>query len=129
MPGSTNPHAWMSPLNAKVYVDNMADAFGELDPEHAEDFAANADAYKAELDVLQKTLTTELATLLEDHRALVTCEGAFSYLARDAGMTEQYLWAVNAEQQATPARSPAPSPSSGRSASCVFSGRRAPASR
>ena len=32
----------------------------------------------------------------------MTCEGAFSYLARDAGLTEQYLWAVNAEQQATP---------------------------
>lgn len=32
----------------------------------------------------------------------MTCEGAFSYLARDAGLTEKYIWAVNAEQQATP---------------------------
>ena len=100
--GRDNPHAWMSPLNAKVYVDNMVEAFSELDPEHADDFAANAADYKAELDLLQATLTNELATLDQDHRALVTCEGAFSYLARDAGMTEQYLWAVNAEQQATP---------------------------
>ena len=100
--GRDNPHAWMSPVNAKVYVDNMVEAFSELDPEHAEDFAANAAAYKADLDLLQTKLTTELATLPADHRALVTCEGAFSYLARDAGMTEQYLWAVNAEQQATP---------------------------
>ncbi len=35
-------------------------------------------------------------------RALVSCEGAFSYLARDAGLTEKYIWPVNAEQQATP---------------------------
>ena len=35
-------------------------------------------------------------------RALVTCEGAFSYLARDTGLTEKYIWPVNAEQQATP---------------------------
>ena len=34
----------------------------------------------------------------------MTCEGAFSYLARDVGLEEQYLWAVNAEQQATPRR-------------------------
>jgi manganese transport system substrate-binding protein len=37
-----------------------------------------------------------------NQRALVTCEGAFSYLARDAGLTEKYIWPVNAEQQATP---------------------------
>ncbi len=39
---------------------------------------------------------------VNNQRALVTCEGAFSYLARDAGLTEKYIWAVNAEQQATP---------------------------
>ena len=41
-------------------------------------------------------------TLPANERALVTCEGAFSYLTRDAGLTEQYIWPVNAEQQATP---------------------------
>ena len=35
---------------------------------------------------------------------LVTCEGAFSYLARDLGLAEQYIWPVNAEQQSTPQR-------------------------
>lgn len=100
--GTTNPHAWMSPVNGQLYAQNMADAFAELDPEHADDYAANAEAYAAELDALHDELTGSLDTLPEDHRALVTCEGAFSYLARDAGLTEQYLWAVNAERQATP---------------------------
>ncbi|WP_255371650.1 metal ABC transporter substrate-binding protein [Cellulosimicrobium sp. CUA-896] len=100
--GTANPHAWMSPLNGQRYVENMAAAFAELDPAHADDYAANAADYAAELGTLHDELTAALDTLPDDHRALVTCEGAFSYLARDAGLTEQYLWAVNAERQATP---------------------------
>ncbi|MEL0627706.1 metal ABC transporter substrate-binding protein [Salinibacterium amurskyense] len=100
--GLPNPHAWMSPLNAQIYVDNMEAAFAELDPENAADYAANAEAYKAELQLVHDELTAQLAELPATQRALVTCEGAFSYLARDSGLTEQYLWAVNAEQQSTP---------------------------
>ena len=100
--GKPNPHAWMSPVNVQLYVDNMVDAFGELDPAHAKDFEANGATYKAELQEVQDELVTGLSALPENERALVTCEGAFSYLARDAGLTEQYIWPVNAEQQATP---------------------------
>jgi manganese transport system substrate-binding protein len=100
--GLPNPHAWMSALNVQVYVDNMVEAFSELDPEHADEYAANGEAYQAELQQVHDELVAVLSALPENERALVTCEGAFSYLARDAGLTEQYLWAVNAEQQATP---------------------------
>jgi manganese transport system substrate-binding protein len=100
--GLPNPHAWMSPLNVQIYVDNMADAFSEFDPDHASEYAANAAAYKQQLQQVQDELVSELSALPENERALVTCEGAFSYLARDAGLNEMYLWAVNAEQQATP---------------------------
>ncbi|ASR35672.1 iron-binding protein [Prauserella marina] len=100
--GTPNPHAWMSPDNAEIYVDNMVTAFGELAPEHAEDFAANGEEYKRELQQVRDQLTGSLAALPENERALVTCEGAFSYLARDAGLAEHYIWPVNAEQQATP---------------------------
>ncbi len=100
--GKPNPHAWMSPANVQVYVDNMVEAFSDLAPEHAGAFAANGAAYKAQLQEIQDELVRELSTLPENERALVTCEGAFSYLARDAGLTEAYIWAVNAEQQATP---------------------------
>ncbi|HWL02226.1 MAG TPA: metal ABC transporter substrate-binding protein [Microbacteriaceae bacterium] len=100
--GKPNPHAWMSPLNVQRYVDNMVVAFSELDPEHAADFEANAATYKAELQEVQDELVDALSVLPANERALVTCEGAFSYLARDAGLTEHYIWPVNAEQQATP---------------------------
>ncbi|GMM95572.1 metal ABC transporter substrate-binding protein [Microbacterium sp. MTN4-12] len=100
--GTPNPHAWMSPANVQVYVDNIAEAFADLVPAAADAFAARAADYKAQLQQIQDDLDARLSELDADHRALVTCEGAFSYLARDAGLTEQYLWAVNAEQQATP---------------------------
>ncbi|MEE2567873.1 metal ABC transporter substrate-binding protein [Pseudarthrobacter sp. J64] len=100
--GKPNPHAWMSPANAMIYVDNMVRAFADLEPGLAADFEANAMAYKAQLTAVQDELETRLDTVPEQQRALVTCEGAFSYLARDAGLDEVYIWAVNAEQQATP---------------------------
>lgn len=100
--GKPNPHAWMSPANVQIYVDTMVEAFADLDPDHAADFEANGDAYNAELQAVQDELVDALSTLPDGQRALVTCEGAFSYLARDAGLTERYIWPVNAEQQATP---------------------------
>jgi manganese transport system substrate-binding protein len=100
--GRPNPHAWMSPKNVQIYVDNMVRAFSDLDPDNAADYLANGHAYKAQLQHIHKDLVDELATLPVSQRALVTCEGAFSYLARDAGLTEKYIWPVNAEQQATP---------------------------
>lgn len=100
--GKPNPHAWMSPKNVQIYADNMAKAFAKLDPSNAGAYESNAKSYKAELQTVQDELVTQLAVLPEQQRALVTCEGAFSYLARDAGLKERYIWAVNAEQQATP---------------------------
>ncbi|MFE6447180.1 metal ABC transporter substrate-binding protein [Nocardiopsis dassonvillei] len=100
--GQPNPHAWMSPDNAPVYVDNIRDALTELDPEGERVYAEAAEAYKDEISEVGVYLEDELAGVPDSSRALVTCEGAFSYLARDAGLTEMYLWPVNAETQGTP---------------------------
>jgi manganese transport system substrate-binding protein len=93
--GRANPHAW-------IYVDNMVKAFSDLDPDNTAAFKDNGTRYKRQLQRLHDELVGELGRLPDNERALVTCEGAFSYLARDAGLTERYIWAVNAEQQATP---------------------------
>jgi manganese transport system substrate-binding protein len=100
--GKPNPHAWMSPVNVQIYVDNMVKAFSELDPQNAKVFETNGKAYKAKLQTVQDEMKAKLAAVPKNQRALVTCEGAFSYLTRDAGLEEVYIWAVNAEQQATP---------------------------
>ena len=100
--GKPNPHAWMSPLNVQIYAENMAEAFAELDPDHAEDYSASAEDYGEQPQEVQDELVDDLSTLPKSQRALVTCEGAFSYLTRDAGLNEKYIWPVNAESQATP---------------------------
>ncbi|GAB09116.1 manganese ABC transporter substrate binding protein [Gordonia araii NBRC 100433] len=102
--GKPNPHAWMSPPNVEIYVDNLVDAFIGIDAEGADTYRANAADYKKKLRAVQQDLVASLKVLPANERALVTCEGAFSYLARDAGLTERYIWPVNAEQQATPQR-------------------------
>nr|WP_255449653.1 metal ABC transporter substrate-binding protein [Shimia ponticola] len=100
--GKTNPHAWMGLDNALIYIDNMAAAMAEQDPENAEVYAANAAAYGDELRATIEPLREAVAAIPADQRWLVTCEGAFSYLARDFGMQELYLWPMNADQVGTP---------------------------
>ncbi|MDA9207333.1 metal ABC transporter substrate-binding protein [Octadecabacter sp.] len=100
--GLPNPHAWMSLDNALIYIDNIADAMSSGDPENADIYAANAASYKAEITATIMPLRDEIQTIPEDQRWLVTCEGAFSYLARDFGLQEAYLWPMNADQTGTP---------------------------
>ena len=100
--GSPNPHAWMGLDNALVYIDNIAAALSEHDPASAEVYAANAESYKAELRATLDPLRAAIMQVPEDRRWLVTCEGAFSYLARDFGLRELYLWPMNADQVGTP---------------------------
>ena len=97
-----NPHAWMGLENAMVYIDNIARAFATHDPENAETYRANAASYKERIRATIEPLRDRIAEIPEDRRWLVTCEGAFSYLARDFGLRELYLWPMNADQTGTP---------------------------
>jgi manganese/iron transport system substrate-binding protein len=100
--GKPNPHAWMSPENALIYVDNIRDAFSKYDPANAATYAVNAEAYKKEIESSIAPIRAKLDTIPADKRWLVSSEGAFSYLARDFGLKELYLWPINADQQGTP---------------------------
>ena len=102
--GKPNPHAWMSPQRTMAYVDQLERAFGTLDPAGADQFKANAIAYKQRLQRLDQELRSALRAIPEKRRVLVSCEGAFTYLANDYGLEEAYLWPVNAESQVTPKR-------------------------
>ncbi|MGB3790567.1 MAG: metal ABC transporter substrate-binding protein [Phormidesmis sp.] len=97
-----NPHAWMSPKNALIYVENIRKAFAELDPDNADIYSANAEVYSQQLSAIDTTLESSLSLVPSSQRYLVTCEGAFSYLARDYSLEEIYMWPINAEQQSTP---------------------------
>ncbi|MDS2171422.1 MULTISPECIES: metal ABC transporter solute-binding protein, Zn/Mn family [unclassified Nesterenkonia] len=95
-----NPHAWMSPRQGMSYVDGVEDALSELSPEDADVFAENAAALRDELAALDVEARERAEELEEVH--LVTCEGAFSYLADDLDLGEHYLWPVNADDEGSP---------------------------
>ncbi|MBJ3785818.1 metal ABC transporter substrate-binding protein [Devosia sediminis] len=100
--GKPNPHAWMSPSDALVYVENIRKAFVATDPANEATYNANAAAYAAEITATVEPIRAALTAIPEEKRWLVTSEGAFSYLARDFGLKELYLWPINADQQGTP---------------------------
>ncbi|OCX63177.1 iron ABC transporter substrate-binding protein [Thioclava sp. SK-1] len=100
--GKPNPHAWMALSSAQIYINNIRDALVQADPANAKVYQANAKAYKAKLEDQIKPLRDAALALPEDRRWLVTSEGAFSYLARDFGLKELFLWPINADAQGTP---------------------------
>lgn len=100
--GKPNPHAWMSPKQGLVYVENIRRALTEYSPENAEYFAARAADYSAKIVAIDTRLSEAMAKLPDDNRYLVTCEGAFSYLTNDYNLTEVYLWAINSDAQGSP---------------------------
>lgn len=97
-----NPHAWMSPSNALIYIENIKNALVKYDPTNAAVYEKNAADYAQKIKQLDEPLREKLAQIPESQRWLVTSEGAFSYLAKDYNLKEGYLWPINAEQQGTP---------------------------
>jgi manganese/iron transport system substrate-binding protein len=100
--GQANPHAWMAPALAVVYVENIRRALVGMDPANEAVYGANAAAYTAKLQALDGRMRERLAAIPEEQRWLVTSEGAFSYLCQSYGLRQLYLWPVNAEVQGTP---------------------------
>lgn len=100
--GKPNPHAWMSPKLALIYVENIRKALVNLDPKNTAIYNRNAQIYSQKIKAIDQELKSKISTIPPQKRYIVTCEGAFSYLAKDYGLKEVYLWAVNAEKQATP---------------------------
>ncbi len=100
--GKPNPHSWMSPANAIIYVENIRKALVKLDPAKEATYTKNAAAYTAELRAVDEPVRKKLEAIPADQRWLVSCEGAFSYLTRNYAMKELYLWPINADQEGTP---------------------------
>jgi len=100
--GKPNPHAWMSPANAVIYVENIRKALVKIDPANEATYNANAAAYTEKIRAMDEPVRKALEAIPAEQRWLVSCEGAFSYLTRNYGMKELYLWPINADQEGTP---------------------------
>lgn len=100
--GKPNPHAWMSPSNALIYIENIRQALVKHDPKNAEVYNRNAKSYAEKIRALDAPLRARLDKIPAAQRWLVTSEGAFSYLTRDYQMKEGWLWPINADEQGSP---------------------------
>ena len=100
--GKPNPHAWMSTKNALIYIENIREAFVKHDKENMEIYNKNAAIYAKKIMALDGPFREKIESLSIENRWLVTSEGAFSYLAKDYGLKEAFLWPINADGQGTP---------------------------
>jgi zinc/manganese transport system substrate-binding protein len=83
---AADPHAWQSVANAKIYVANIRDALVAADPADTAAFRANAEAYLAKLDGLDREVKTAMASIPAAHRKVITTHGAFGYFGADYGV-------------------------------------------
>ena len=83
---SSDPHAWMTAANGKIYARNVRDALIRLAPEHAEEFRFNAGLYLQQLDDLDREIFAAIATVPEPQRILITSHDAFRYYGRHYGI-------------------------------------------
>lgn len=100
--GKPNPHSWMSPANAIIYVENIKRALIKIDPTNESIYSRNAKNYTDEIKSIDAPLRELLSKIPSEQRWLVSSEGAFSYLTRQYGLKELFLWPVNADEEGTP---------------------------
>jgi ABC-type Zn uptake system ZnuABC Zn-binding protein ZnuA len=82
-----NPHLWTSLRNAASLVDGIAGTLSDLDPEGADQYAANAIDYRDQLLELDASVSEAVSTIPESNRVLVTYHDAWTYFARDHDLT------------------------------------------
>jgi manganese/iron transport system substrate-binding protein len=83
-----DPHTWTSPLNVMVFARNAADALAALDPANAEAYHANADAYVAALEDLDRWIQAQIDTVPAENRVLVSDHDVFGYYADRYGLEQ-----------------------------------------
>jgi zinc/manganese transport system substrate-binding protein len=84
--GRSDPHAWQSVANARIYVTNIRDALIAIDPAGRADYEANATAYLAKLDALERDVRDTIARIPAERRRVVTSHDAFGYFESAYGI-------------------------------------------
>jgi zinc/manganese transport system substrate-binding protein len=84
--GHTDPHAWQSVMNAKTYVTNIRDALIKADPAGKATYEANARAYLATLDALEREVREAVAKIPAARRKIITSHDAFGYFQAAYGI-------------------------------------------
>ncbi|WP_068775262.1 metal ABC transporter substrate-binding protein [Paenibacillus sp. FJAT-26967] len=96
---NTDPHAWLSPHNAKKMSENIKNALIEVDPAHREDYENNYKAYAAKLDGLDKLYHDSLKDLPK--KEIAVSHQAFAYLCHDYGLTQMAIMGLSPDSEPT----------------------------
>jgi zinc/manganese transport system substrate-binding protein len=99
--GRADPHAWQSVANAKIYVTNIRDALIAADPAGRDAYLANAAAYLAKLDALERDVREVIAKVPADRRRVITSHSAFSYFQDAYGIDFTAPQGVSTEAEAS----------------------------
>lgn len=97
--GMYDPHVWHDVALWSECVNDVADMLSSFDPAHAENFQANASAYRGELSKLDDFCRTELATIPREQRVLVTAHDAFGYFGKAYDMEVYGLKGISTEEE------------------------------
>jgi zinc/manganese transport system substrate-binding protein len=97
----TDPHAWQSVANAKIYVANIRAALIAADPEGKAAYEANATAYLEKLDALDKEVREAVAMIPQDRRRIITSHDAFGYFQAAYGIDFIAPQGVSTESEAS----------------------------
>ncbi len=98
----TDPHAWQSIANAKVYVANIRDGLVKRDPAHAAEYETRAKAYLADLDALEAEVRATIAKIPPARRRIITTHDAFGYFTAAYGLTFIAPQGVSTDSEASP---------------------------
>jgi zinc/manganese transport system substrate-binding protein len=99
--GRADPHAWQSVANAKIYVANIRDALIAADPAGKDTYVANAAAYLAKLDALEREVREVIAKIPADRRRVITSHNAFGYFQDAYGVNFIAPQGVSTEAEAS----------------------------
>lgn len=100
--GEEDPHAWLDVRNGIKYVENVRKSLKKIDPENADIYDENADAYITELKALHEEIVEKMNKIPEERRILVTSEGAFKYFSEAYDFNAAYIWEINSHHEGTP---------------------------
>ncbi|MET3576596.1 metal ABC transporter substrate-binding protein [Bhargavaea ullalensis] len=102
--GEVNPHAFLDPTVGIQMVENARDAFVKVDPDHKDEYEKNAENMLNKLREIDQEYKDKIAEIPETKRILVTSERAYQYLAKTYGLEEGYIWAIDTEENGSPAQ-------------------------
>jgi manganese transport system substrate-binding protein len=97
-----DPHAWLDPQRVIQYVENIRQELTEIDPDGAEEYEQNANAYIEELEDLNNWIQQQIEQIPEENRTIVISENAFKYFGEAYGFDTVGIWEINSHEEGTP---------------------------